>query len=827
MAAISACSATGSLLAVAIRKRPVAVEPVTVPGPVVRDWRSLLFAPLGDGQRRRRGSDGIRLAVAVLATLCAVLAVQSNSRPEQVIADVLNPPPDGMRWLINVFWIGGSFGTVAVLLLLAAIRRRWDVLRDLAIAAGGALAVSGILVLVLGAAGGRPHTVYFAGYNLSFPVLHVAVAVGVATVGLPYLARGVQRLIESVLALAILATVVAGQGLPANVVGSMAIGWGVTAALHLALGSPVGLPSGEEVRALLGTVSLEPTSVVPAPHQTWGVAYYLADMGDGEALAVSFYGRDATDAQLITKVWRFVFYRHSGAALALTRIQQVEHESSITQLAARAGARVPEVLIASTLGPSRDAVVITRAPAGQPLAALDHQQVTDVHLDDLFAQMMKLRSAAISHGAVSPQTIVVDPDQETATLVDFRIGTSAATAFVLDQDLAGAMASAALAAGPRRTAASVVRVVPSGLLSGALGHLRRAGLDPAVNLGLRGKKELLDELRTTTAQAADISVPELAEPRRMSWNQVLVAAGTLIGGWALILTLINAAHSINTIRSADWGWVVATFILCASGYFGSACSDLGSVPGSVAYGRAVGLQVASAFTTLAGGEAAVVATNVRFFQQQGYDTTVAVTSGALVGAANWIVKAALFLIAIPLAWSSFHFGNSLHQGAHSKILVLILVVVCVFGAVMAIVLAIPRLRRQVTGKLRPKFATVRENLTQLASQPSKIALLFGGQLAAQLAVVLALGAALHAFGAYLSLAALIIAVTTAGVLASASPAGGGMGVAEAGLILALTAGGIAKNDATAAVFVQRLFSAYLPPIAGWFALMWMRRREYL
>ena len=753
--------------------------------------------------------------------------MQSNSRPEQVIADVLFPSPDGIRWLIDVFWIGGSFGTVAVLLLLAALRRRWDVLRDLALAAGGALAVSGILVLALGAAGGRPHTLYFAGYNLSFPVLHVAVAVGVATVGLPYLARGVQRLIEFVLALAILATVVAGQGLPANVIGSMAIGWGVTAALHLALGSPIGLPSGEEVRALLGTVGLKPISVVPAPHQTWGVAHYLADMGEGQALAVSFYGRDATDAQLLTKLWRFVFYRHSGAGLALTRIQQVEHESSITQLAARAGARVPEVLIASTLGPSRDAVVITRAPTGKPLAGIDQRQVTDAHLDDLFAQMVKLRSAAISHGALSPQTIVVDPGQETATLVDFRNGTSAASTFVLDQDLAGAMASAALAVGPQRTAASVVRVVPSGLLSGTLGHLRRAGLDPAVNVGLRGKKELLDQLRTSTAQAAGISVPELAEPRRMSWNQVLVAAGTLIGGWALILTLINAAHSIDTIRNADWGWVVATFLLCASGYFGTACSDLGSVPGSVAYGRAVGLQVATSFTSLAGGEAAVVATDVRFFQQQGFDTTTAVTSGAVVGAANWIVKLALFLIAIPLAWSSFHFGNTLHQGGHSKILVLILVAVAVFGAVMAVVLAVPRWRHRLAGKLRPQFATVRANLSQLATQPSKIVQLFGGQVAAQLAVALALGAALHAFGAHLSLAALIIAVTMAGVLASASPAGGGMGVAEAGLILALTAGGITKGDATAAVFIQRLFSAYLPPVAGWLILIWMRKREYL
>lgn len=118
------------------------------------------------------GRNGVRLAVAILATLCAVLALRSNSRPEQVIAGVLSPPPDGVRWLVDVFWIGGSFGTVAALLLLAAVRRRWDALRDLAIAAGG------ILVLALGAAGGRPHTVSFAGYHLSFPVLHVAVAVG-------------------------------------------------------------------------------------------------------------------------------------------------------------------------------------------------------------------------------------------------------------------------------------------------------------------------------------------------------------------------------------------------------------------------------------------------------------------------------------------------------------------------------------------------------------------------------------------------------------------------------------------------------------------------
>ena len=82
---------------------------------------------------------------------------------------------------------------------------------------------------------------------------------------------------------------------------------------------------------------------------------------------------------------------------------------------------------------------------------------------------------------------------------------------------------------------------------------------------------------------------------------------------------------------------------------------------------------------------AAVATGVRFFQQQGYGAAAAVTSGVVVSAASLIVKGALFLIAIPVAWSSFHFGNSLHQGSHAKILWLILVIVCAAGAVIAAV----------------------------------------------------------------------------------------------------------------------------------------------
>ena len=79
----------------------------------------------------------------------------------------------------------------------------------------------------------------------------------------------------------VFATVVAGHGLPANVLGSMAIGWGVTAAIHLGWGSPLGLPSGEELREALATVGIDAVSAQPTRYQTLGrcASYSVAHDG--------------------------------------------------------------------------------------------------------------------------------------------------------------------------------------------------------------------------------------------------------------------------------------------------------------------------------------------------------------------------------------------------------------------------------------------------------------------------------------------------------------------------------------------------------------------
>ena len=114
------------------------------------------------------------------------------------------------------------------------------------------------------------------------------------------------------------------------------------------------------------------------------------------------------------------------------------------------------------------------------------------------------------------------------------------------------------------------------------------------------------------------------------------------------------------------------------------------------------------------------------------------------------------------------------------------------------------LARLALGRVRPgrrrpaspaRNRHIWSNLRQIASSPTKLALLLGGSFAQELVVAMALP--------------------------------GGMGVVEAGMILGLTAAGVPEADATAAVFIQRLFGSYLPPIWGWITLIWMRKKEYL
>ncbi len=798
---------------------------------LLSDWRSVMFAPVGDGQRRRRGSDGVRLALAVLALACCVLIIHYNSRIDQAIAQVIHPPPRSITWLVTVVYQAGSIGVVIVLVGLALVARRWEIARDLALSAAGAAAVSGILVLLLGSRGGRPSGIVINGYDMTFPVLQIALFAAVATAALPYLARSVQCLIEIFIALVALASAVGGHGLPLNVLGSLAIGWGATAVVRLSFGSPLGLPSTDDVRLLLAELGVRASHVHPARRQVWGVAKFeateICGTDSSGRIGIAVYGRDAADARLLTKAGRFLLYRDSGPSLTVTRLQQVEHEGYLTMRAGQAGVAVPEIVEAGTAGPAKDALLVYRRPAGMALSEADPADISDVTLDDLYRQLLVLRRALIAHGAISGDALLVDPAGQTVALTDFRNASASASPDLLDRDMAGAIAATAVAVGAERAADAAARCLTPQMLDGALRHLHKPALDPALGRSLRGKRGFLEDVRQQAAQAKSIELPELVEPRRVSWPTLIMVIGTLIGGWALIGVLIDVSKSFDTVIGADWLWVIVAFVLAQLAYTASAVEGIGSVSGPLPFGRTVAVEVAKSFSALAGGTAAVFATRVRFYQKQGYDTSVALSSGAIMATSSWIAKGVLLLASLPFAWGAIHFEVTPESGGNSKLVWIILAVVVLVSLAVGLILAVPRLRRLAAEKARPKVRDIWDNLKTIASSPRKLALLLGGSFAQELFVAMALSVSLRAFDDHLKLPVLIVVIMLAAMLGGVAPTPGGLGVVEAGMILGLTAAGVSEADATAAVFIQRLFSSYLPPIWGWATLVWMRKRDYL
>jgi len=785
--------------------------------------RASVLGPHGGGTTRRRASDVFRLGLAIVVVAVSIPVMRANSDAELRIVHVMHPPPNAISWLVTlVFWLG-SAGVIGLLVIVGLLVPRLTAVRWTALAAVLTLVVCVLLGQLLGPSAGRPPADELAGLDTGYPVTQLAVTIAMAATALPYLSRPLHRAVSFLITLAVLASISGGQALPVNAVSSVALGWGVAAALHLAVGSPVGLLSPAEVAEWIADLHVAVADIAQAPRQIWGVERFTGRDPAGGAVELSVYGRDASDARVLAKVWRFVIYRDSGPTLILDRLQQVEHEAYLTLMAARAGVLVPGVLAAGLFGPSGDAALVTSVPDGPALAEATETDLADGTLDEILRAVLRLRAAGIAHGALGADTIIISG--QGVCIRDFRRASAAAPASRLDTDLAAALAAVGVRAGPERTAAAAARVLDADTARGALVHLQRSALDPDTVGVLQGRKGLLSQLREEIAGAAGIELPELAEEKRVSWANLVFGIGSLIGIWAIIALLSGAGSSLEAIKGASWGWVALAFVLAQLPMPLGGLVLMGSATGDLPFGRCVALETSNAFTALVGGDVAVFAIRVRFFQRQGYDAADAISAGAIATTAWWVIKGLLFLIALPFAAGDFKAASG--ESGDQKIAWIILLIVLVAGVVAALVALVPRLRRLASSRVRPYLVSIWGNVKTIAAEPRKMTYVLVGTTAALLLSSLALGATLHAVGAHASLAVLLTVNTLAGLIGGAIPVPGGAGVVEAGLIAGLVSAGVPQDEAVAAVLIQRFFTTYLPPVWGWLTLAWMRRREYV
>ncbi len=785
--------------------------------------RSLLLGPHGGGTTRRRASDAVRVGIAAVLVVICVPLVQANTSVEIHVTELIAPAPSGIHWLITALWFVGSVGVIVALVLIGLLVPRLTAVRQMGVAGVAALAVCLLLDALLGSSAGRPPVSDFAGFDPRFPIVQLAIATAVALAGLPYLSRPMRRLVIAAVSIAAVCAVVGAYGLPLGVIAAIIVGWGTAAACHLAMGTPNGLPSAAEVTDAVRDLQVEVHGLTSMARQEWGVASFAGTDAEGRLLELAVYGRDAADAQWLRKVWRFCIYRDSGPTLVLNRLQQVEHEAYLTFLAAHTGTQVPEIVAAGRCGPAHDAALVTRLPEGRRFAQLEGDEVSDDDVDGFLRSVLLLRRAGISHGALSPETVVRTP--QGTLLRDFRRASSSAPPMRTDGDLAAAIAVAAVVVGIDRAVASTCRVLETETIQAVLTRLQRSALDPETVRMAGAHKGLLKSLRESLATAAGVEVPKLVEAKRISWPNLLMVVGSLVGLWLIIGVLTEASGSLSVIRGASWGWVAAAFVLAQLPVVTGAWALTGAVIGPLPFGRCVALETSNLFTSFVGGDAAVFGVRVRFFQRQGLDAPAAISSGAIAGSASWVVKGALFILCLPFAVGDFHKPTSSDGGSHQGIVWVILIVVLVIAILLAVVTLVPRVRRLAAEKAWPHLITIWNDVKAIAVEPRKIAYVLGGSLGSQVLIALCLGASLHSVGEHASFATLIVVLTLAAMIGGAVPVPGGAGVIEVGLIAGLSAAGIPQDQAVAAVFIERFCTAYLPPIWGWATLLWLRRSD--
>ena len=340
----------------------------------------------------------------------------------------------------------------------------------------------------------------------------------------------------------------------------------------------------------------------------------------------------------------------------------------------------------------------------------------------------------------------------------------------------------------------------------------------ATRHALHHEKDLLDTLQKRVTDVADVPMLTPVELRRVKPITIALVIGMLIALWAILSQVGSIKDLLDTLKTADWAWVVVVALFTQSAQVSYAFTTIGSVDEKIPLGPAILMQYAVSFTNMVlPTGAASTLMNIRFLQKQGTGVAVATSSGVLCGLSGTFAQFTLFIVTALVIGQSLDLDEIGGGGDDALILLVVIVAAAVIGAVVFV----PKLRKLLTEKVWPQVRAGMHNLWSVFTTPRKLFLVAGGSFGAQLVNACGLAAALAAYGGHLPLSQVLFVTTGAGFISSVVPVPGGIGVAEASLIAGLTAFGISPEIASAAVVTYRLFTTYLPPIPGSYATKWL------
>jgi uncharacterized membrane protein YbhN (UPF0104 family) len=679
---------------------------------------------------------------------------------------------------------------------------------------------AGVTALVAGGASKLMDGLTATGPPPVYPAVRVALASALIATTAPHLGRPIRRLGRWVIALGSLGVVALGISLPLGVVSGLAIGLGSAALVHLAFGSPGGLPSLDQVRASLEELGVEVVGLRAAELQPKGVAFLRAETPHGSPLVIKVYGRDAWDGQLLTSTWSYLWYRDEAPALTISRRQQVEHEAFVTLLAERSGVPVLPVIAAGVAG-ARDGVLVLEVE-GRPLGELGPEEVTEELLADLWRALSAMQDAGIAHGGLDGQRLAVVGDGS-VRIGDFQAASASATPQALLSDQARLLVTTALITGDDRWAPAALASLGADGLTEVLPYIQPAALSRSTRRSLKDAGHDLDAIRDRAAAEAGTEPPKIEPLRRVTIGSVLTIALLLLAAYFVFTAIANVGidQVVEELKQADTAWLWAGLLIVPLVPVAESFGTLGATTLPLRLGPVIVLEYAIQFIALAvPSSAARIAVNVRFFQRQGAPAAQALTIGLIDSVFGFVVQVLLLIVIVVSGLVTLDLSlDGLNVDPTGKLLVLVGILVV---AAVVVAFTVPRIRRPIAariGEARPALAVIRS--------PIKLAGLLGGNFVAQFLLALILGATVVAFGESATLAELLLTNTLVSLFSGVMPIPGGIGVSEAAIAFCLTAIGIPGATAAAIAIVFRLLTFYLPPIWGGFAMRWLRKQAYL
>jgi glycosyltransferase 2 family protein len=768
-------------------------------------WRPAMFVSRTDEPRARRAGDQGLLVFGLVGLIFLLLVAVPPSGFEETIIGIVAAFPAGLDWLWNLF--GRLLTLTALILVIASVwQRRWQVLRDVGV---GLLIAFGIMLVID----------WIMPDEWSQWALLVA-PVTVVKVANPHLTRPLRVLGWWAIVLGLLGAVMSQAVAPSAGASGVLIGLTAAALVAIIYGSPKGRPDVETVRTALTELGIDVSELGVADRQAEGVFVLEAHSKEEGPLEVKVYGRDAYDTQLLTTVWRTVWFRGSGAPTTPGRLQQVEHEALLTLLARHKGVPTPGVVTAGEVGNGDALLVLERT--GTPIGTVgwDERRVAQ-----LFETLERLRSARVTHGQIDEEHLVVIND--TVGLIDFRGGRVTTDPWWIRKDEVQAVVTAVLALGVERGLEASLHGLGSEELGEILPFLQKDVLTPALLAGLETSEIDVDELRAAVAGVAGVEAPELVRLRRITVGSLIAVVLPVLAFFALasIFAGLDFEALATTLADASWWMVFIGLVIAQFPRFTQAITALGASPNPIPLGPLFRLQLAQTYIALTiPTSAARVALNTRFFQRHGLNTGTALIVGAIDGFSGFVCQVILLILILVLIPTDLEIDFSAATSSGVLRLVLIVVVVCVVAAIL--VMVIPKTRRLIIDRGRTLLRDGGGAFSSLHS-PRRLAMLLGGGIASEILFAMALGAMVLALGYSVSLPELLLINILVSLLSGVLPIPGGIGVVEGGILLGLTRVGIPEEAAFAMAILYRAATFYLPPIWGALAFRSLQKDGHL